>query len=260
MIDRPFEELIAGWYRSRVDAEPIPEQLRTRVLTLPQRRPAPAIWPLRASRSPRAALLLPAVLLALALAFALLAAGMALRLFPERSLAFPGDLNACTVLRAAIGPGIRVPYGDGDHGMTAWGAHVCVYDSYDSGYDFRHLFLRTEPTSLDAATSLIDDPSNWVSLAEEREGLASLVAIWRPIAAGVWAGIPAADADSRDSDFDALAVSRAPYFFIVTGHSESLVLGAAHRVAEQLGVSMADVPEVSEWPTFAQPVPTMWHP
>jgi len=260
MIDRPFEDLLTAWYRSRAEAEPLPERLRTRVLALPQRRPASAFSLGGLNWSPRPALVLIALLAALTLAFAAMAAGLAPRLFPDRTQAFPANLDACAVLRAAVNPRQLPGWRESDHPMTAWGAHVCAYDRWDSDYSWKHLFLRTQPTTLAEATALINDQSNWSTRKEERgEFAAPLPAIWRPISAGVWAGIAAADAE-RDTGMDALAVSREPYFFIVTSRWESQVLEDARLVADELGVSIADVPGVYEWPPFVVPVPTMWRP
>jgi hypothetical protein len=57
----------------------------------------------------------------------------------------------------------------------------------------------------------------------------------------------------------AIAVSREPYFFIVTGRTPSKVIEDAASVAAELGVTLAGV-DAFNWPPIDLPVPTMWRP
>lgn len=257
MTDPAFDDLVAGWYRSRAETEPVPDRLRARVLALPEQRDVGAPWRNGLEWHPRPALLVAAILAALLLALAMTAAGMVPRLFAERTLAFPANPDACAVLETAVNPRQQPGWREGEHGLTTWGAHVCSYDRWDSGYDFKHLFLATKPTTLAEATALISDQSNWAIPEEGRGQFADpLPAVWRPMTSGVWAGVAAADAP-RSIGMNALAVSREPYFFIVTGRWESQVLEDAQLVAGVLGVTLGDVP-LTDW--FVLPVPTMWRP
>lgn len=257
MTDRVLEDVVASWYRSRADAEPMPERLRARVLALPEGRGFAAWRLLRLGRplTPRvvAVALLTAALLGLALGAA---AGMLPRIWPDRAIAFPANLDACTVLESALRNHPLQRVVGGDHGRTVWGAHVCANDSWDGSYQDRHLLIRTQPTTLAEAQAIIDDPANWAEVQRD-EGYAVLPAVWRPLSPGLWAGSAAADA--REQDMDAIAVSREPYFFIVTGRLAWEVVEDAVSVAAELGVTLGDV-DASDWPPIVLPVPTMWRP
>jgi hypothetical protein len=237
MTGLTFEERVARWYRPRPEDDSMPDRLRSRVLALPEQRAMTGL-PLALTWRPRSAVLIVVLLATLLLVLAMTAAGMVPSWWADRSLSFPASLDACTVLRDAVNGSTTGPYGDGDHGMTAWNAHVCVNDGWDSGWDYRHLLLRVLPTSTSDARSIIADASNWRTDGDEQdEGPTLEIASWTDHGGGVWTGCP------RPGDFSflALAVSAQPFFFIVTGNP-SEVRPLAVDVSRELGLR----PEIPE--------------
>lgn len=242
-IQRTLEGRLAAWYRQGDDAGSPPDALRVAILALPDvRRPNPLAWlapPWARSRAVAAIVLLAAALVGLAVVGA---TGL-VRPAPDTVRPLPIAMDACDVLVAAFGPN-EVPNGtSGDHGLTAWGGHVCVNDSWDGGYNDRHLLLRLSSTSTDEARALIADSSNWASSTTTP----SLDVVWTELAHEVWLGTsPYAGGGTAA----AIAVSHDPYFFIVTEEEAWRALGTAHEVAAVLGFEFEiDI----QWPPSADP-------
>ncbi|HUG09010.1 MAG TPA: hypothetical protein VMP13_08980 [Acidimicrobiia bacterium] len=112
------------------------------------------------------------------------------------------------------------------HEPTPWEADVCVHDGWDSGWDFRHLILRLSPTSTDEAQQIL-----------ARHDLLRIPMEWEVERPGVWI---ANARGSGEAEFYAVAVSAAPYFFIVTYADREDALAVADAVLVELGIEKGD--------------------
>lgn len=148
----------------------------------------------------------------------------------KSELSAPGDIRACELL---IGATARAGQPPGSmtrrHGSTPWNGDVCSHDDWDSGWDFRHILVRTVPTTMEEARLILERSDVFTTFPAEIEVPMSLR--WSVEGPGLWT------AEARG--FHAVAISSEPYFLIVTYRD----LGEARAVAE------AAIAELENQPT-----------
>ena len=241
MTEPEVERRLRGWYRAQ--EQPVPSSLAYRVLRLPDSdRVAPRnlISPdvAGADRRPRrGALLLAATLLIGAASIGVGAVGSGLFVLPVERSPVDGPANlesglvprtreplrsarslaaidACSLFaRAVTRAGLERGSLQRDHGDTFWNAVSCVDDDWDDGFEDRHFFLHTEPTTEAGAERLLE--SVRLSLLT---GCCYEFGGWIKDGPGRWIGQWTGESPTARPDFYVVAtVSSDGEFFVVTG-------------------------------------------
>lgn len=151
----------------------------------------------------------------------------------KSGLVAPGDIDACELLvRATARAGQPRGSMTLPHESTPWNGDVCLHDGWDSGWDFRHILVRTVPTTLDEARLILERSDVFTTEPAEVEVPESLQ--WSVEVPGLWT----AEAKGRPGVFHAVAVSSEPYFLIVTDND----LGDALEVAKAAVAELENQP------------------